>query len=222
MISALEARQAADIPQDDQADDIIATHAQLTGQPVPDINTKSGKPVFHKLDKTKTSLVAGAILAGSVALIHNTGQTDNENEVVSVSNPIEKTGNTSPDALPETRTAASANDQIQSESESTVFSLTGDLFDLQILRKEQENTPLSTSGISATESGAGQGEDNLPAYNERIQYRVKPGDTLWGIASRLLGDPYLYPEIARINDIKNPDLIFPDDLIVINIKNSQA
>jgi LysM repeat protein len=41
---------------------------------------------------------------------------------------------------------------------------------------------------------------------------VKRGDTLWGIARRHYGDATRYPEIAGANkqQIKNPDLIFPN------------
>ena len=38
-------------------------------------------------------------------------------------------------------------------------------------------------------------------------YTVKQGDTLWGICKRFLGDGSKYPQIAKLNDIKNPNLI---------------
>ncbi|MFZ2955987.1 MAG: LysM peptidoglycan-binding domain-containing protein [Candidatus Ozemobacteraceae bacterium] len=47
------------------------------------------------------------------------------------------------------------------------------------------------------------------------QYTVKSGDTLWGIAQRLLGDGSRYWELVEANKdkypsiVKNPDLIFP-------------
>lgn len=38
-------------------------------------------------------------------------------------------------------------------------------------------------------------------------YKVKKGDTLWGICKKYLGDGSKYPQIAKLNGIKNPNLI---------------
>ncbi|MGH8306046.1 MAG: LysM peptidoglycan-binding domain-containing protein, partial [Steroidobacteraceae bacterium] len=47
-------------------------------------------------------------------------------------------------------------------------------------------------------------------------YVVKRGDTLWGIASMYLRDPWLWPEVWIINpQVANPHLIYPGDTLAL-------
>jgi hypothetical protein len=46
-------------------------------------------------------------------------------------------------------------------------------------------------------------------------YTVQPGDTLFGIAAREYGDGDLYPVIAHMNTIANPDLILAGQELLV-------
>jgi len=48
-----------------------------------------------------------------------------------------------------------------------------------------------------------------------ITHVVVKGDTLWGISQKYLDDPFRYPELAELSNIKNPDLIYPGEIITI-------
>jgi hypothetical protein len=51
--------------------------------------------------------------------------------------------------------------------------------------------------------------ENLDAYT------IQPGDTLWDICARLLGDPFYWPKLWSLNQyITNPHWIYPGNLLV--------
>jgi len=52
-----------------------------------------------------------------------------------------------------------------------------------------------------------------------VAYKIRYGDTLWDIAGAFYRNPWLYPRIARHNNIRNPDYIISGRTIRIPPKN---
>jgi len=74
------------------------------------------------------------------------------------------------------------------------------------------------AAISAADTQPQAAAAPIPQVNPNapLTYTVKRGDTLWGIASMYLRDPWDWPEVWYINpNIRNPHLIYPGDKLAL-------
>ncbi|KUO58968.1 MAG: hypothetical protein APF84_05805 [Gracilibacter sp. BRH_c7a] len=86
---------------------------------------------------------------------------------------------------------------------------TGDVyFTLNLKEYRLINTETSISSIKDAVQTSRSNERELPPT-----YTVKAGDTLWAIAKRFYSDGSKYPSLAARNGIKNPNLIYPGQVL---------
>jgi hypothetical protein len=81
--------------------------------------------------------------------------------------------------------------------------------------------PVRTAAARRNRPPAPVSSYNVPASipKEGAPYRIRWGDTLWDISEAFYRNPWLYPRIARFNNIRNPDLIISGTTIRIPPKN---
>jgi hypothetical protein len=78
------------------------------------------------------------------------------------------------------------------------------------------------TGLAEPATPAETGPDIKLQENPPARYTVKRGDTLWGISSRFLKNPWKWPEVWGMNkdEVKNPHLIYPGEVIILDLSGA--
>ena len=71
----------------------------------------------------------------------------------------------------------------------------------------EEGTKIVLPEIAKTETK----EEEIQQKITGESYKVVEGDNLWNISVRAYGDGYKWLELAKVNNIPNPNLIYPDN-----------
>lgn len=96
-------------------------------------------------------------------------------------------------------------------------------FDVEVVikLKQYKNFGTKLLKISSTTSKTASNTKQATVQQQRStdskktvkSHTVKSGDTLWAISKRYLGDGSKYMQLAKLNNIKNPNLIYPGQVI---------
>lgn len=92
-------------------------------------------------------------------------------------------------------------------------------FDVIVALRFKQYKPFGNKKLEIKKNSEGKTEvkkvENRSTTNKaKVEpYTVKKGDNLWTICKKFLGNPMKYPEIAKLNNIKNPHLIYPGQVI---------
>ena len=191
---------------------------------------------------TATATDATAQSQRSPTMHELTNNTTKNETVLSANHEIESSVDASP--------PVSESDTPSVEPDKTVYSATieqdtqgltimidapddADVFKASAASAEDARTadPVDVSHTTTTQSSASQqpasaatppATQSKPAIKSEVIHIVIKGDTLWHIAIRYLNNPFLYPELAKLSNIKNPDLIYPGNRVRIVKRNKRS
>ena len=127
-------------------------------------------------------------------------------------------------AAPPTKKQEQASETVSDNPDSSeVYRLEGKDVTVTVERNKPEPQRAQASPEVAQQSAQSSERDETqiqPGYREFVHIVVK-GDTLWAIAKKYLKNPFRYPELARLSEIKNPDLIYPGDTVRIRTREEK-
>jgi len=102
--------------------------------------------------------------------------------------------------------------------DNEVYRLEGKDVTVTVERNQPEQPQPRTEPVQKQAEAVSNESKPQPGYHEFVHIVVK-GDTLWDIAKKYLKNPFRYPELARLSEIKNPDLIYPGDTVRIRARD---
>ncbi len=82
---------------------------------------------------------------------------------------------------------------------------------------------IAALGLGAALSAPSWADEVRLQENAPDRHVVVKGDTLWDISEKFLKDPWLWPEVWRLNqdEIKNPHLIYPGDVVLLTMEGGR-
>lgn len=176
-----------------------------------------------KLTESYTSLVLGFIVVIIIAIFITSfikNRIATEKDITQETSSVSTEEETKSTTLPASYTVV-AGDDLWGVSEK--FYKSG--YNWTDIAKENnlENPGLITAGMTLTipnvslkivkEDAVEAEQNNISDKITKDSYTVKKGDYLWDIAIRAYGDGYRWVDIAKANNLSDPDLIFSENVL---------
>lgn len=95
---------------------------------------------------------------------------------------------------------------------------TNDVYATLSLREYRDLNAATVQTVAAVQQRSSPATSPATAQGA-VNYTIKKGDTLGAICRKYYGDASLYSKLAKINGIKNPNLIYAGNTIKIPAKN---
>jgi len=177
--------------------------------------------IFSKINLTEsyTSLILGAIVVVIIGILFLSFAKNNKNMQTSSVMDIKKIEELNPQNSNVSSTyTIKPGDDLWTISEN-IYNNGYKWVEIAKINK-LENPGTIYAGNKLVMPAKAQGDvngDNISEINSIVgsTYTIISGDNLWDIAVRAYGDGYKWPEIAKANNIENPNLIFANNVLKI-------
>ena len=118
-------------------------------------------------------------------------------------------------------TSTDSESKIDEQEIKDQYSNTTQLKNTEVLRIETEEFTLMIERADVPSPSKEIQNKVATGISEELIHVVVKDDTLWDIANKYLGNPYRYPELTQNSRIKDPDWIYPGDVVRI-IRNKTS
>lgn len=163
-----------------------------------------------RVDTTSGKLIMVALIVALLVTVAFVMMSFNKPEIKTVDQPqlITSKAEQTPDVV-ETEAVQDYQARITQDDEGIVITI--DAAPEGLLKQQPVNEPTNEKQPVASATVM------LPSVSEEktIVHIVAKGDTLWAIANRYVRDPWRYPELAKLSNIKNPHRIYPGNKVKI-------
>ena len=119
--------------------------------------------------------------------------------------------------MPDGKVSFTTNMQVSLE-EYQIIEDASDGFDITFGVKLKQYKAFKTQSMTIKSNSEGEKVAEAKVEREETKepantYQVKKGDTLWNIAKKELGAGNKYQDIAKLNNLSNPNLIYPGQIL---------
>ncbi|MDQ1362735.1 MAG: hypothetical protein QG652_595 [Pseudomonadota bacterium] len=182
------------------------------------VSERNEKPPMEqhaRVDAASGKLIIVALAIAMLAIISLVVTSFNKPEIKTADQPepVTSQAEQTPDVV-ETKPDQDYQASITQDADGIVITI--DTASEDLLKPQPANEPTNEKQPAASPIVA---PTSAPEEKTIVHIVVK-GDTLWAIANRYVRDPWRYPELAKLSNIKNPHRIYPGNRVKIIMRTA--